>query len=466
MAAAYDFDLVVVGGGSAGYAAARTAADLGARIAIVDEGPLGGLCILRGCMPSKALLASADVAAAMRRAADFGLAPVTIRADLRAMVQRKRRLVREFADYRIQSLRDPRFTLFEARGSFCSPHELRVGERTITAGAFIVATGSTISSVAVEGLEEVGYDTSDSIMELEEQPPSLIVLGGGAVGTELGQFFARIGTEVTILQRTGTLLSWHDADVGEALARALREDGMTVWTGVESVRVSQEAGRKTVRFRQGGEERVATADLLLHALGRVPNLASVNLAAAGIDVSGTAPVVGSDLRTTQPHIFLVGDANGITPIVHLAIQQGEIAAYNALRPTAPQKRLDHRLDMDVVFTDPEVAQIGLNERACRLAGIAYKAARYDFADHGKALCLGATHGFVKLLCDPTTGTILGGQIVGRHAGELVHELAAVMYYHGTVHDLARIPHYHPTLAEIVTYPAEALMARVRERTAS
>jgi len=166
------------------------------------------------------------------------------------------------------------------------------------------------------------------------------------------------------------------------------------------------------------------------------------------------------MRTSQAHIYAVGDVNDVTPIVHLAIQQGEIAAYNATHADQPAKTIDHRLDTEVVFTDPQVAALGLNETHAKAEGIPYLTASYLFADHGKALCLGATQGFVKLLAAPETGEILGVQIVGPEAGELIHELIAVMYYHGTAADLLRMPHYHPTLAEIVTYPAESIVERL------
>lgn len=457
----HQFDLLILGGGSGGYAAARTALATGARVGIVDPGPLGGLCILRGCMPSKTLLASAAVAASMQRAKEFGLAPVEVRADLAAMVARKDRLVREFAEDRIRALRDPRFTLLEGTAVFRSPHEVQVGEAVVTAESIVIATGSSVSKIPIPGLEDVGYQTSDTIMDLRVRPDSLIVLGGGSVGTELGQFFARIGTRVTLVQRGATLLSYHDREVGQALADALREEGMEIWTGAHVTGVTAERGRKTVHVSHEGRARAVTAEMILHALGRTANVQGLNLAAAGVEVRQGVPVIGPDLRTSQRHIFAVGDANGLTPSVHLAVQQGEIAGYNAVHPTAPPKRLDHRLDMDVIFTDPQVAVLGLSEATCRAREIPFLAASYPFADHGKAMCLGATKGFAKLLCHPATGVLLGAQLVGRDAGELVHELMAIMYYHGTVHDLLRMPHYHPTLAEIVTYPAEDLVARVR-----
>ena len=224
-------DVIVIGGGSAGYAAARTARDAGAEVAIVDQGPLGGLCILHGCMPTKAILRSAEVAVLLKRAKEFGLSPVSVRADLSAVVDRKDRLVREFADYRIQQLRDPRLTLYQSQAIFRSPHEITVGDTVLSSGSFILATGSRPREIPIPGLAQAGYFTSDKILDLRTQPGSLIVLGGGAVALELGQFFARLGTRVTILQRGRMLLSEMDEDVGRALEAALIDEGIDVVTG-------------------------------------------------------------------------------------------------------------------------------------------------------------------------------------------------------------------------------------------
>jgi len=456
-------DVIVIGGGSAGYAAARTARDAGADVAIVDHGPLGGLCILRGCMPSKAILRSAEVAALLRRAKEFGLSPVSTRVDLSAIVDRKDRLVREFADYRIQQLRDPSLTLYQSQAAFRSPHEIVVGETILSSGSFILATGSRPDEVPIPGLAQAGYFTSDTILDLRTQPDSWIVLGGGSVALELGQFFARLGTRVTILQRGRTLLSEMDEDVGRALEAALIDEGIEVVTGVQLLRVTCDERKKTVWAMKDGRERSYAAEDILQALGRRPNIEGLHLDLAEVTVDGGRIVVDGAMRTSQPHIYAVGDVNDVTPIVHLAIQQGEIAAYNVTHPDRPAKELDHRLDAEVVFTDPQVAVVGLNDAAGHAGKIPFLTASYPFADHGKALCLGASHGFVKLFCAPTTGELLGAQIVGPEAGELIHELIAVMYYHGTAADLLRMPHYHPTLAEIVTYPAESIVEQLGMR---
>lgn len=453
-------DVIVIGGGSAGYAAARTARAAGADVAIVDHGPLGGLCILRGCMPSKALLRSAEVAALMRRANDFGLSPVDVRASLGAIMDRKNQLVQEFADYRIQQLRDPVFTLYEARATFRSPHEIDAGGVALSAKAFIIATGSSSCEAAIAGLADAGFFTSDSILDLRTLPTSLLVLGAGPVALELGQFFARLGTKVTILQRGETILSEMDEDVGQALEAALRHEEIEVITDAQLVRVTSDKGGKSVWVKQAGRERVFTGEAILQALGRRPNISGLQLDSAAVDVTAGRIVTDEAMRTSQPHIFAVGDVNDLNPIVHLAIQQGEIAGYNATHPGAIPKEIDHRLDAEVVFTEPQVAVAGLNERTCRTNEIPYLKASYPFGDHGKALCRGDLHGFVKLLAAPSNGRLIGAQIVGPEAGELIHELMAVMYFQGTAADLLHIPHYHPTLAEIVTYPAEALVEQL------
>jgi pyruvate/2-oxoglutarate dehydrogenase complex dihydrolipoamide dehydrogenase (E3) component len=411
-------------------------------------------------MPSKAILRSAEVAALLRRAKEFGLSPVSVQADLSAIVDRKDRLVRDFADYRIQQLCDPRFTLYQSRAVFLSPHQITVGDTVLSASSFILATGSSPSEVSIPGLASAGYFTSDTILDLRTQPGSLIVLGGGAVALELGQFFARIGTKVTILQRGETLLSEMDEDVGRAIAAALIDEGIEVVTGAQLLRMTHDERRKTLWVMKDGSERSYASEEILQALGRQPNIEGLRLDLAEVTVDDGRIVVDDTMRTSQSHIYAVGDVNDLTPIVHLAIQQGEIAAYNAMYPDGPAKELDHRLVAEVVFTDPQVAVVGLNEALCRIGGIPYLTASYSFADHGKALCLGSTHGFVKLLCAPQTGELLGAQIVGPEAGELIHELIAVMYYRGTAADLLRMPHYHPTLAEIVTYPAESIVDRL------
>lgn len=454
-----EFDVAILGGGSAGYAAAATAQSQGARVAIVDPGPLGGLCILRGCMPTKTLLRSSDVISLMRRAKEFGLLPVEAGADLAAINDRKNRLIKEFADYRIEQLKDSRFTLIEEKAKFISANEVRVGESTLKAKSFVIATGSVIADYPISGLQETGFVTSDDVLTIRKAPESIIVLGAGAVAVELAQFFLRIGTQVTLLQRSGHILSQGDEDLARPVEQRFREEGMDLFTGTKIIRAAKENNRSVIYFEHEGKEKRVEAEMLLQALGRRPNIDGLNLEAAGIEIEKGQVKVDSQMRTNQKNIFAVGDVNGIHEVVHIAIQQGEVAGYNAVHPDNT-KEVDDRLKSSVVFTDPAVASVGLSEKECKAGNIDYLAASYPFSDHGKSMCLGETHGHVKILCDPVSGEVLGGHIVGPEAGELIHEIITLMHFRGTVKDLMNIPHYHPTLAEILTYPAEELAERL------
>lgn len=455
-------DLIIIGGGSGGYAAARTAHEEGANVGIIDPGPLGGLCILRGCMPTKTILRSSDVMSLMKRAQEFGLEPVKAKANLSAIIDRKAKLIGEFAEDRIQALKSSRFTLYQDRATFLSPHDIQVGPQRLTAKSFVISTGSVVSHTSIPGLEEVGYITSDDALELRELPDSMIVLGGGPVAVELAQFFSRIGTQVTLIQRSGHILSQGDEDLARPVEAHFREEGMTVFTDTQLHRFSKTGDLATAHFTHEGQEKTVSAQKILQALGRRPNSDGLGLDAANVVIEHGKIVVDATMRTSQPHIFAVGDVNGLHEIVHIAIQQGEIAGWNAVHSTGSPRKQDDHLTTQVVFTDPQVANVGLSEKDCRKQDIPYLVASYPFNDHGKSMTLGELHGHVKLLAHPQTGELLGGHIVGPEAAELIHELIAVMYYHGTAQDLLYMPHYHPTLAEILTYPAESIVEQIKK----
>ena len=453
-----DFDVIVIGGGSAGYAAANSAQSKGAKVAIVDKGPLGGLCILRGCMPTKTILRSSDIFSLFQRAKEFGLYVDNPSADLSLINDRKVRLINEFANYRIQQLNDPTFTLFKNNASFLSPHKIKVGNSALVAKNFIIATGSTVAEFPIPGLTESGFLTSDDILELRTIPESMIVLGAGPVAVELAQFFCRIGTQTTLIQRSDHILSKGDLDLARPVETRFREEEMKVFTGTKLLRVKKTKQNRTVFFTHEGQEKSATAKIILQALGRKPNINGLNLSAASVNTLEGRIEVNQEMRTNVPHIYAVGDVNGLHEIVHIAIEQGEIAAHNATQKDV--RRFDDRLKTSVTFTDPAVASVGLSEKECKLLNIQYLVASYPFNDHGKSLCMGETHGHVKLLCSLENGEIIGAHIVGPEAGEMIHQMVTLMHFKGTVHDLLKLPHYHPTLSEIFTYPAEELAEKL------
>jgi len=449
-----DYDLVVVGAGSGGYAAARTARDSGASVALVDQGPLGGLCILRGCMPSKAYLASSDAMYDAQQVSALGIrVGGAITADMPYIAQRKRVLVKDFADYRIAGIDS--FPTYMGRATFTSPKEVQVGDGTVLrAPKFIVATGSSIAPAVLPGLAEAGYLDSDSLLELEQIPKSVIVLGGGYTACELGQFLSRVGAKTTMIIRSGHLLTDTDDDIGDELTACFRREGIDVITRAVLQRVEVRDGLKVVIANVDGKEREFAAEEIFYALGRVPNVEGLGLDAAGVTHH---PISGIDvdlqLRTSNPDIFAVGDVTGDYALVHVAIYQGEIAARNAV--DAGNEEADYRLiTAHTVFSDPQVAVVGATEKSLVRAGIPYVRGHYEFAEHGKAMTLNKTDGFVKMMADPTTGEILGAAVIGPQASELIHEVIVAMNYNATVEQFMRIPHLHPTLSEIWTYPAE------------
>lgn len=463
VASELSFDVVVVGGGSGGYAAARTAAAARLKVAVVDGAQeLGGLCILRGCMPTKALLQSSDVLHLAGRAAEFGIKASRVGFDFKRVMTRKAGLVREFADYRRGQLGDGRFELLRATARFLDPHTLELSDgRRLTAKQFVLATGSRVAFPPVPGLAEAGVLTSDEALEMKRPPKSMIVLGGGAVALEFAQFFARFGTRVTVIQRGHQLLRDCDADAAKALQVALEREGLRIFTGTRlvEVRSSARSGAREVRFEHEGRTRGVKAEAILMALGRAPNTDRLGLERAGVSMEDGRIVTDAGMRTSAPHIFAAGDCTSPHEIVHLAVTQGEIAGHNLANP-GRGRSMDYRLLIHVVFTEPQVAVVGLTEKEAKLRGIEVRAASYPFADHGKSLILGATDGFVKLLADPRNGEILGGCCVGPQGGELIHEIVAAMAKRMTAAELAAMPHYHPTLAEIWTYPAEELAEAV------
>jgi pyruvate/2-oxoglutarate dehydrogenase complex dihydrolipoamide dehydrogenase (E3) component len=472
----FDYDVAVLGGGSAGYAAARTAAGTGLKTVVIEGGEdVGGLCILRGCMPTKALLYTAEVMHLASHARPWGIRAENVSFDFAKVMARKDALVKDFADYRRQQLAGGKFKFIRANAQFLDPHTVKlscsvrpVAEphratgstlQHLTAKHFIITTGSSVAPPPLPQLHEAGYITSDDVLALKRLPKSFIVLGGGPIACEFAQFFARFGVKVTLIQRSGHILREFDTDAGIEMEKVFRREGIQVFTGTRLVEARRKGKLKTVSFEHDSQTVSVSAEEILFALGRVPNTAALGLAKAGVATDGGRIKSNDFMQTSAPHIYAAGDCTGPHEIVHLAVQQGEIAAYNIAHANAP-RRMDYRLLIAVVFTEPQVAFVGLTEKEAKARGISYLAASYPFNDHGKSLIMEAKDGFVKLLADSKSGEILGGACVGPMGGELIHEIVTAMAKRMIVHELAVMPHYHPTLAEIWTYPAEELAGKI------
>jgi pyruvate/2-oxoglutarate dehydrogenase complex dihydrolipoamide dehydrogenase (E3) component len=477
----FDFDVAILGGGSAGYAAARMAAGMGLKTAVIEGGEeVGGLCILRGCMPTKALLYAAEVMHLASHPEPWGIRAGKVGFDFKKVMARKKTLITNFADYRREQLANGKFKFIRAQARFLDAHTLKLtphpsfghplpakrgegrGEgrsQQITAKNFVIATGSAVAPPPLPQLRDVGYLTSDDALTLKRLPKSLIVLGGGAVACEFAQFFARFGVKVTLIQRSEHILKEFDTDAAAVVETVFRREGIKVFTGTKLLEAKRNGKLKTVSFAQNRKIVSISAAEILFALGRVPNTTSLALENAGVKTENGRIVANEFMQTSAPHIYTAGDCTGPHEIVHIAVQQGEVAAHNIAHSSKPRK-MDYRLLISVVFTEPQVAFVGLTEKEAKARGISFLAASYPFNDHGKSLIMEAKDGFVKLLADSKSGEILGGACVGPVGGELIHEIVAAMAKRMTVHELAAMPHYHPTLAEIWTYPAEELAAKI------
>lgn len=460
----FDYDLIVIGGGSGGYAAARTATGLELKTAVIEGGEqVGGLCILRGCMPSKALLYAAEVMHVASHTAPWGIHVEEVSFNFSQVMARKDALIKSFADHREQQLCSGKFDFIRATARFCDPHTLELSTgRRLTAAALIIATGSTIAPSPLPCLDALECLTSDTALKLARLPKSLIVLGGGAVAVEFAQFFVRFGVRVTLIQRSPHILQEFDEDAASEIESVFAGEGITLYTGTKLLDARRAGSQKEVVFEHRGETRRVHSEQVLFALGRLPNIGWLGLEKAGVQVEYERIATDPQMQTNVPHIYAVGDCTGPHEIVHIAIQQGEIAAHNIAHPE-DKKRMDYRLLTEVIFTQPQVAVVGLTEKEAHVCNLPYEMAKYPFNDHGKSLIMEAKYGFVKLLAEPLTGEIIGACCVGPNGGELIHEIIAAMYKRMTVHELAAMPHYHPTLAEIWTCPAEELAQRIRLR---
>jgi pyruvate/2-oxoglutarate dehydrogenase complex dihydrolipoamide dehydrogenase (E3) component len=459
------FDFVVIGGGSAGFAAAGAAARLGLKTACIEGGKeVGGLCIQGGCMPSKTLIESANRFLTLRRAPEFGLSAGHIGFDGRAIIERKRKFVAEFASHRLEQLSDGRFKFIRGHAEFTDSHHMTVklmngGEERIEGKTFLISTGSILNFVELNGLHETGFLDSEKALDSDRIPRSMVILGGGAVALEFAHFYNSLGVEVTVLQRSNQVIKEADSDVAETLVKSFRKRGIKVICGTKLTRLERTASGKSVWYEQNGETLVAEAEEIFYALGRKPAIKGLGLEKVEVETNKKGAVIVNEmLQTSQPHIFAGGDVTGLYEIVHIAAQQGEISARNAksLVEGHALTAIDYRLKMFVMFPEPQIAMVGLTEREAAAQGLDVRVARHPFNDHGKSIVRGELEGFVKLIVNAKSGEIVGGAVIGPEASDLIHEITVAMHFHSTAAMLASIPHYHPTLSEIWTYPAEEL----------
>ena len=447
----FDYDLGILGGGAAGLTAAAGGAQFGAKTILIEKSDkLGGDCLHVGCVPSKTLIRTAGVWAQARRSREFGLPELTLPpVDLGAVMDRVQTVIAK-----IQQHDSPeRFCKLGAEVRFGTPrfvddHTVEVGGVRLTARTWIVATGSSPALPPVQGLADVPPWTNETVFRQRTLPGRLIVLGGGPIGLEMAQALARLGSQVTVVEFMDQILGPEDTDMAEIIKVRLLAEGVRILTGTKAVKAERQGS--AVRLTIGpakGEGPFATieADALLVAAGRKPNTDGLGLEAAGIEFNPRGIPTDARLRTNVKHIYACGDVNGQLPFTHVAGYEGGIALVNAILHLP--RKADYTKIGWCTYTDPEVASIGLNEKRAQKEGIKYRVFEEQFVDNDRALAEGEPLGKLKLLVGPK-GEPLGCQIIGSHAGELIHEWIIALHAGVKLSTLAAAVHVYPTLSEI------------------
>ncbi len=438
--------ILVLGGGPAGYVAAGRAAQLGAEVTLVEAREIGGTCLNRGCIPTKAMVAGAARLHAAREAGAFGVRTGAVSLDFPAFMARKDAVTAQLRDGVAHLLKARKVEVVAARATLAGPGRLRLDDgRELAGDAVILASGSEPVRMGLFDWSDPRLMTSDELLAIDHVPESLLIVGGGVIGCELASVFARLGAAVTVVEMLDQLLPGEDKRTGRTLQQAFKKNGIMVHvkTAVESA-ASAEAG-VTVSLAGGRE---LTAARVLVAVGRRPLSAGMGYADAGVEIDGRGFVVTDETcRTRLEGVFAAGDVAGPPLLAHWAYHQGMIAAENAV--TGAALECDRSLVPNCVFSSPEVASCGLTEDAAAAAGVAHEVAQVRFNGNSKAVIEGEPDGFVRVVCQPGGGRVLGASLIGPHVTELVHELALAVRSGLSLADVAATIHAHPTLSEAV-----------------
>ncbi|MEM1279447.1 MAG: NAD(P)/FAD-dependent oxidoreductase [Cyanobacteria bacterium P01_H01_bin.152] len=442
---AVDYDLVVIGGGSAGLVAASAGAQLNAKVALIEKEPrLGGDCLHYGCVPSKSLIHAGRIAHDVKNAAIYGIEASIHDIRIREALGHVHRVIDTIQEHdsteRFESLG---VEVIYGEGQFRDRETFEVNGRLLKARAFLIATGGRPSMPPISGIQEAGYLTNINVFDIQERPDSLAVIGAGPIGCELGQAFSRLGSQVTMIASRDQLMPKEEPEAARVVQDLMAAEGIRILTNTRAKEVLVEHGKKVIVTNTG--DRIAVDEILV-AAGRVPNVEALNLQAAGVDVGKAGVIVNAKLQTTNPKIYAAGDVIGGYQFTHVAGYEGAVAMQNAL--IFPTKKADYRVIPWATFTEPELARVGLTEEQARKRyGDDVMILRHNFDHVDRALAEGAGIGFAKFITRKN-GEILGAHIVGPAAGELIHEAVIAMSYKLKVGALKSIIHVYPTLAEI------------------
>ena len=439
-------DIVIVGGGPGGYVAAIHAAHLGANVALIEKDALGGTCLNRGCIPTKALVKSMEVLLETKRASDSGIDVGDIKVNFQKVMARKSNIVSQMVAGVEQLMKANKIAVYRGTGRMLSPRLIKVNDGEIATKKVIIATGSESTPLPVPGLELPGVLTTDDILELKELPESLVVVGGSHVGAEFACIFNAFGTKVTIVKRRPLQLEPVDEEIGRRFAQTLPRQGIEVKIGAAVKAIRQEGSILRVVWDTPEGEQGVEGQMVLVATGRAPYTDGLGLSEVGVNMEKKAVVVNERLETNIPDVYAIGDVIGKNMLAHVASYEGEIAVENAL---GRSRQADYRAVPSCVFTRPEIAGVGITEKEARERGIPHKVSKFPFAACGRAVAMDEKVGVVKIICDAENGRVLGMHIMGPHASDLIAEGVLAIQLGATAKDVAYTIHAHPTLPEAV-----------------
>ena len=435
--------MTIIGGGSGGLTAARIATSLGANVLLVDKQELGGDCLHYGCVPSKSLIHVARIARQGQEATSIGLSPASLGVDMARVSQYVQGVIQRVGEAEKVYVENVTVKLGDVQ--FTSPTELLINGETFTSRNTIIATGSRPAIPDIEGLQEAGYYTNNDLFNLKQLPASLLVIGSGPIGVEMGQAFARLGSKVTLITRARRLLSKEDVDASATLAGVFASEGIQLVTDATLLKVERHGDKKVVTVHQGNEQQTFEAEQILIALGRQPNVEGVNLEAANVTYNAKGIQVDEHLQTSASNIFAIGDVIGGYLFTHVAAYQAGIAVRNALVPIS-KKKVDYRVVPWCTFTEPEVARIGLTLEQAEKQFKDVRTEVFPLADVDRAQTENEITGFIKLVLVGKKEEIVGAHIVGLRAGELLGEMTLAIQHNMTVSDIYNTIHAYPTMA--------------------
>lgn len=441
------YDVAVIGGGPGGYTAAIRAAQLGAKVCLIEKHRIGGTCLNYGCIPTKALLSSVAALSLVRRAEEFGVQAKDVAADYSFMLKRKAEIVQKLSSGIEFLLKSWKIDLVRGRGRLLSPQEVRIeepngGNEQIHANHLILAPGSRPAYIPVFGIDGVQVITSNEALSLPTLPERLIIVGGGVIGCEFACLFSELGVEITILELMPRLIPTEDRQIAQRLAASLKRRGIKIKTKVRITRI-EKTSSSVKAILDTGEE--IEADKALVSIGRALNTQDLGLEEAGVSLGSRGEIIVSDkMETSASGVYAIGDAVGKVMLAHVAARQGMIAAANTAGKT---ETMDYRAVPSAIFTHPEIGSVGLTEAKAKEAGHKVTVGTFSFMALGKALAQGEAEGSIRVVADAQTDKLLGVQIIGPHATDLIAEAALAIQLGATAEDITRTIHAHPTLAE-------------------